>query len=81
MSLVETPMMHNLTRALDLTSLRQRLVSENIANIDTPGYQTRDIDFAGEFQRALSQDQNEAGSDGVGDGVAVRTLHWPRGAS
>ncbi|MFZ0706737.1 MAG: flagellar basal body protein [Candidatus Korobacteraceae bacterium] len=60
MSLVDTPLIHSLTRALDLTSLRQRVVSENIANIDTPGYQTRDIDFAGEFQRALSQNEDDA---------------------
>ena len=68
MSLIDTPMIHTLTRALDLTSLRQRLVSENIANIDTPGYQTRDIDFAGELRRAVDRDAADAGP------VAVRTL-------
>jgi flagellar basal-body rod protein FlgB len=70
MSLVDTPLIHSLTRALDLTSLRQRVVSENIANIDTPGYQTRDVDFAGEFKRALTAD--ETGTDS--GPVAVRTL-------
>ncbi len=68
MSLVDTPMIHTLTRALDLTSLRQRLVSENIANIDTPGYQTRDIDFAGELKRAMGE------GDADGEPVTVRTL-------
>ena len=34
MSLVETPLMHTLGRALDLTSTRQSLVSQNVANID-----------------------------------------------
>ncbi len=71
MSLIDTPLIHSLTRALDLTSLRQRVVSENIANIDTPGYQTRDIDFAGEFRRALSEDEIGAGSVPV----VVHTLH------
>jgi flagellar basal-body rod protein FlgB len=61
-------MIHTLTRALDLTSLRQRLVSENIANVDTPGYQTRDIDFAGELRRTM-----DAGED-AGASVTVRTL-------
>ena len=65
MSLIETPLIHNLTRALDLTSLRQRVVSENIANIDTPGYQTRDIDFAGEFRRALGEDDSDVASSTV----------------
>jgi len=70
MSLVDNTMMQNLTRALDLTALRQRVVSENIANIDTPGYKTRDIDFAAEFRRALSQDE----SDAAAVPVQVRTL-------
>jgi flagellar basal-body rod protein FlgB len=38
-----------LERYLDLLSVRQRLVASNIANIDTPGYHTRDIDFQFEF--------------------------------
>ena len=54
MSLVETPLMHTLSRALDLTSARQNLVSQNVANIDTPGYKARDIDFRQELQRALA---------------------------
>jgi len=31
MNLVETPLMHTLSRALDLTSQRQSLVSQNVA--------------------------------------------------
>jgi flagellar basal-body rod protein FlgB len=34
---------------LDLLSARQKLVASNIANIDTPGYKTKDIDFQFEF--------------------------------
>lgn len=34
---------------MDLLSARQRLVASNIANSDTPGYHTRDIDFQAEF--------------------------------
>ena len=30
---------------MDLTSMRQKLVSSNIANADTPGYKTQDFDF------------------------------------
>jgi flagellar basal-body rod protein FlgB len=58
MSLVETPLMHTLSRALDLTSVRQNLVSQNVANVDTPGYKARDIDFRQELQRALADDQS-----------------------
>ncbi|HZT30554.1 MAG TPA: flagellar basal body protein [Bryobacteraceae bacterium] len=38
---------------MDLLSLRQRLTTANIANADTPGYKTVDLDFASEFRRAL----------------------------
>ncbi len=30
---------------LDVAARRQSLLSANIANVDTPGYQTRDLDF------------------------------------
>ena len=42
-----------LQRYLDLSAKRQALVTSNIANVDTPGYRTKDIDFTGELQRAL----------------------------
>ncbi|MBM3725319.1 MAG: flagellar biosynthesis protein FlgB [Acidobacteria bacterium] len=34
---------------MDLLSARQKLVTANIANADTPGYLTKDIDFQYEF--------------------------------
>lgn len=60
MSLLSTPLMTVLNRALDLTSQRQTLVSQNIANVDTPGYRTRDLDFGQELQRALNSDDESA---------------------
>ena len=42
-----------LERYMDLLSARQKLVASNIANADTPGYRTRDIDFQAEFQSAI----------------------------
>jgi flagellar basal-body rod protein FlgB len=41
-----------LERYMDLLSARQKLVASNIANADTPGYRTEDIDFQSEFQNA-----------------------------
>ncbi len=32
-------------RALDASWLRQRVLSNNIANVDTPGYKRQDVDF------------------------------------
>ena len=43
-----------LEQYLDLLSVRQRLVASNIANADTPGYKTQDIDFQTEFQNAAA---------------------------
>ncbi|MEQ1885052.1 MAG: flagellar basal body protein [Bryobacteraceae bacterium] len=34
---------------MDLLSARQKLVASNVANADTPGYKTQDIDFQFEF--------------------------------
>ncbi|HET8548864.1 MAG TPA: flagellar basal body protein [Bryobacteraceae bacterium] len=44
-----------LARYMDLLSARQKLVAGNIANADTPGYRTRDIDFQSEFASALNR--------------------------
>jgi flagellar basal-body rod protein FlgB len=41
-----------LERYMDLLAGRQRLTASNIANADTPGYRTRDIDFAAELRAA-----------------------------
>lgn len=35
---------------MDLLAARQKVVASNVANVDTPGYRTRDIDFASELQ-------------------------------
>ena len=37
---------------MSLLSTRQKLVASNIANVDTPGYKTQDIDFRSEFENA-----------------------------
>lgn len=46
----------NYERYMTLLADRQKLVASNIANVDTPGYRTRDIDFRTEFENA-SEDQ------------------------
>jgi flagellar basal-body rod protein FlgB len=37
---------------MDLLSARQKVVASNIANVDTPGYKTKDLNFQAEFQAA-----------------------------
>ena len=38
---------------MTLLSTRQKLVASNIANADTPGYKTQDIDFRAEFANQM----------------------------
>ena len=52
---VSTPITQFLEKYLDLTASRHKLVVANVANIDTPGYRTKDVNFQGELQRAIGQ--------------------------
>jgi flagellar basal-body rod protein FlgB len=46
------PIASTLEHFMTLLSTRQKLVASNIANADTPGYKTQDIDFQAELQNA-----------------------------
>jgi flagellar basal-body rod protein FlgB len=52
MSMIESKATETLGRFLDLTVFRHSLITSNLANIDTPGYRTRDINFKQELERA-----------------------------
>jgi len=39
---------------MDLLAARQKVVASNIANADTPGYRTKDLNFQAELQAADS---------------------------
>ena len=57
-SMIDTPLMRGLERALDQGAFRHQLIASNLANVDTPGYRTRDaLQFAGDLQRAMSGDE------------------------
>lgn len=56
------------TEALVLRSERQRLISGNIANAETPGYVARDFDFA----QALREAASGAGTPGAAAGTVAR---------
>jgi flagellar basal-body rod protein FlgB len=55
MSLIDSPALRLLGASLDVNAFRQGLISSNIANIDTPGYRTRDIDFRKTLSNALEE--------------------------
>lgn len=43
----------NLEQYMDQLSVRQKLVASNLANLDTPGYKTRDVDFQFEYMSRI----------------------------
>jgi flagellar basal-body rod protein FlgB len=43
----------NIEQYMNMVSFRQKLVASNIANADTPGYKTQDLDFQASFRSAL----------------------------
>ncbi len=64
-SMTSSTMSDALSRFLDVDVARYKLISTNLANIDTPGYKTRDLDFSAELRRAATADwASENGEDG-----------------
>jgi len=51
-SMIDSPELQALARFLDVSASRTELITSNLANIDTPGYRTRDINFRQELERA-----------------------------
>jgi flagellar basal-body rod protein FlgB len=45
-----------LVTALDGLTARQRAISNNLANVDTPGFKASDVSFARQLDRALQAD-------------------------
>ncbi len=48
--------------ALNALSLRQRLIANNIANIDTPGFKASDVDFEAQLRSAIRTRLDQGGS-------------------
>jgi len=60
MSLINTPMMTRLNHFLDATAYRGSVIADNIANIDTPGYHARDLDFRSQLSSLVNGDSQAA---------------------
>ncbi|MGA7521638.1 MAG: flagellar biosynthesis protein FlgB [Acidobacteriaceae bacterium] len=59
---ITTPVADVVARYLDLSSLELKLTAQNMANVDTPGYQTVGFDFGAEMNRSLQQMESESGT-------------------
>jgi flagellar basal-body rod protein FlgB len=66
-----------LRMGLDACSLRHQVISNNLANIDTPKYQDRVVQFEDQLRSALG----ETAADGRLVGLRTRPEHIPIGAS
>ncbi len=64
------PLVDRLGHYLNLLGTRQKLVSSNIANADTPDYRTRDIDFQFEFMSLTRGGQPQVVNP---EGLAVKS--------
>ena len=58
---------HALHSALDGISLRQNVIADNIANVDTPGFRASAVDFESSLRSAVS-----SGSIAAGETTASR---------
>jgi flagellar basal-body rod protein FlgB len=60
MNLVNTPLMQRLGHFLDATAYRSGIIAGNIANVDTPGYHARDLDFRSQVNAVMSDNAQAA---------------------
>ena len=61
MSMIDTDTTETLSRFLDVDVARYRLIANNLANVETPGYRTRDLDFRAELYRATLPEASAEG--------------------
>jgi flagellar basal-body rod protein FlgB len=51
---ITTERIQLLTRLLDVAALRQDVIAQNVANVNTPGYSTLGVNFEDNLKEALS---------------------------
>jgi flagellar basal-body rod protein FlgB len=75
--MIDTAMTEALSRFLDVDVARYKLIASNLANIDTPGFRTRDLDFRAELGRASALAAEE--SEGFSLASYAPVIHRVRG--
>lgn len=53
---LSTQRMEFLSRLLDVATLRHDVIAQNVANVNTPGYETLEVSFEEALQEALGND-------------------------
>ena len=67
--------MGKVTLMMDLISQRQRALGANLANIDTPGYVRRDINF-GDYLNSMNSPLETKLSEALGPSGVIEELHY-----
>jgi flagellar basal-body rod protein FlgB len=76
MPMTDTPLLRGLERVLDRSALRHQVIAANLANVDTPGYRTRDLrPFAGEIEQAMASADTEFGAESVSEPSITPVAH------
>lgn len=52
---LDGPVLNVLQKSLEASSMRQQVLSNNVANIDTPGFKRSDVDFQAVLGAALGE--------------------------
>ena len=56
---LDGPILNVLQKGLEASSLRQQVLSDNVANVDTPNFKRSDVDFQVVLNQALGNDGGE----------------------
>jgi flagellar basal-body rod protein FlgB len=57
--MANVPVLSQLESYLSLTNRREAVIASNMANVDTPGYRTKDFDFQQALARAMDTSDGE----------------------
>ncbi len=59
MKLLQNNTIDHLVNALDVSALRNRLLAQNLANVNTPYYKRLDVDFQSLLEKKIAKDELE----------------------
>ncbi len=65
-------------KALDASTLRSKAIAQNLANVQTPGYRRKEVDFEDQLRKALESKlaaaQDQAGHMPAGKGIDLAKI-------
>ncbi|MFB1081117.1 flagellar basal body rod protein FlgB [Jeotgalibacillus sp. JSM ZJ347] len=51
---------NSLERGLDYSAVKQKVIANNVANVDTPGYKSKDVSFKSMLQSEMKLSSNQS---------------------